>query len=398
MGVMAAGDFAAFYAGAYPGARRLAHLLLDGSPIADDLVHDAFSELHRTYAEDVDPEDRLRVAVVDRCAGRQYVDARPAIRPDPDPGPVEVRDPLLDAVHALPPRERIAVVLRYWAGLSDAALATTLGTGSPQVRALIGRALGRLDTGRGTGADLERDLGDALALEARTASLPEPEWTGPRPTAVGRSHRPVLATTAAVVVVVVAVVGLLAARPRPALVPAVARGGGLDTPFIVVGPDGVLPRVDPDQLEWAPQPFVVGPINPASFRVWRGGGAEYVTYQTIETRPGARVLEVWCVERQYREPSCNPFTAFQGVSMYDSLDDAGNRIVENAATAGALRCLAAAGLHSDPRRPVPRGLDVRSVWRRCVGKARDGAKLAFEQLGGRVVDNRVDDPSIVAAD
>jgi hypothetical protein len=43
-------------------------------------------------------------------------------------------------------------------------------------------------------------------------------------------------------------------------------------------------------------------------------------------------------------------------------------------------------------------LDVGSVWRRCVGEARDGAKLAFEQLGGRVVDSRVDDPSIVAAD
>jgi DNA-directed RNA polymerase specialized sigma24 family protein len=398
MVVVAAGDFAAFYAEAYPGAKRLAHLLLDGSPMADDLVHDAFSELHRTYGDGVDPHDHLRVAIVARCAGRRPVDGRPAVRPETDPGPVEVRDPLLDAVHALPPRERVAVVLRYWAALPDAAVAATLGTGAAQVRALIGRALGRLDTGRGTGADLERDLGDALALESRTASLPEPEWTGPRPTAVGRSHRPALVTTAGVVAVVVAVVGLLAARPSPTLVPSVAGVGGRDTPFIVVGPDGVMPLADPNELEWAPQPFVVGPINPASFRVWRGGGAEFVTYQTIETRPGARVLEVWCVERQYREPSCNPFTAFQGVSMYDSLDDAGNRAVENAATAGALKCLAAAGVRSDPRRPVPGGLDIGSVWRRCVGEARDGAKLAFEQLGGRVVDSRVDDPSIVAAD
>ncbi len=394
MVVMAAGDFAAFYAGAYPGAKRLAHLVLDGSPAADDLVHDAFSELFRVYSDVVDPEEHLRVSVVERCAGRRDVGGRLAARPEPEPGPVEIRDPLLDAVHALPPRERVAVILRYWAALPEVDIAATLAIGSTQVRALIGRALGRLDTGRGTGADLERDLGDALAFEARTASLPDPEWTGPRPTAVGRPHRPVLVAAAAVIAVVV---GLLVAWPRPALVPAVSEVADDESPFIVVGPDGVLPRVDPHELEWAPQPFVVGPINPASFRVWRGGGAEFVTYQTIETRPGARVLEVWCVERQYREPSCNPFTAFQGVSMYDSLDDAGNRIVENAATTEALRCLAAAGVHSDPRRPVPSGLDVRSVWRRCVGEARDGAKLAFEQLGGRVVDNRVDDPSIVGA-
>ncbi len=394
MVVVAAGDFAAFYAGAYPAAKRLAHLLLDGSPAADALVHDAFSELCAVYDDVVDPEDHLRFAVVERCTGRREDGGRRVVRPGPEPGPVEIPDPLLDAVHALAPRERAAVVLRYWSALPDVDIAAALGTGATQVRALIERALGRLDTGRGAGADLERDLGDALALEARTAPLPEPEWTGPHPAALERSRRRVIATAAAVAMVV----GLLVAWPRPTMEPAVSRVGGRQTHFIVVGEDGVLPRVDPRELEWSPQPFVVGPINPASFRAWRGGGMEYVTYQTIQTLPGARVLEVWCVERQYREPSCYPFTAIQGTSMYDSLDDAGNRTVETAATARALTCLAAAGVHSDPRRPVPSGVDVRSVWRRCVGEARDGAKVAFERLGGRVVESRVDDPSILPTD
>ena len=392
---MAAGDFAAFYAGAYPDAKRLAHLLLDGSPAADAIVHDAFSELCTVYGDVMDPEDHLRFAVVERCTGRRNDGGRPVVRPGPQPGPVEIRDPLLDAVHALAPRERAAVVLRYWSALPDVDIAAALGTGSTQVRALIGRALGRLDTGRGAGADLERDLGDALAFEARTATLPDPEWTGPRSSAPERSRRPVLATAAAAVAIVL---GLLVTWARPTLESAVSRVGGRESHFIVVGADGVLPRVDPRELQWTPQPFVVGPINPASFRAWRGGGTEYVTYQTIETMPGARVLEVWCVERQYQEPSCYPFTAIQGMAMYDSLDDAGNRTVETAATARALRCLATAGVHSDPRRPVPSGVDVRSVWRDCVGEARDSAKLAFEQLGGRVVESRVDDPSIIATD
>jgi hypothetical protein len=340
--------------------------------------------------------------VVERCTtGRRDDARRRVVRPEPEPGPVEIRDPLLDAIHGLAPRERAAIVLRYWSAFPDVDIAAALDTGPTQVRALIGRALGRLDAGRGARADLERDLGDALAFEARAAPLPEPEWTGFRPAAPARSRRPVL-TAAAAAVAVAIVVGLLAVWPRPTLQPAVSEIAEIadddEAPFIVVGPDGVLPRVDPEELEWAPQPFVVGPINPASFRVWRGGDAEFVTYQTIEIRPGARVLEVWCVERQYREPSCNPYTAYQAVSMYDSLDDAGNRIVENAATTGALKCLAAAGVHSDPRQPVPPGVDVRSVWRRCVAEARNGAKTAFEQLGGRVVERRVDDPSILPPD
>jgi hypothetical protein len=377
MAVVAAGDFAAFYAGAYPDAKRLAHLLLDGSPATDDLVRDAFGRLRDEDGGVPAPEDHLRATVVELCA-RGRAGRAPSARDRPVSGPVEIRDPLLDDVHALPPRERAAVVLRYWSALGDDGIAAAVGVGSSQARALLGRALDRLDGGRGVGADLERDLRDALALEARTVPLPDPEWTGARPSPASRSRRPVLVAAA----VIAAAVGLAVAWPRPELEPAAAvRGGG----------DGV----DARELDWAPQPFVVGPINPASFRVWRAGGAEYVTYQTIETRPGARVFEVWCVERQYREPSCYPFTAFQGVSTYDSLDDAGNRIVENAATAEALRCLSAAGLHSDPRRTMPLGVDVRGVWRRCVGAARDGAKAAFEQLGGRVVETRADDPSIV---
>ena len=93
MVVMAAGDFAAFYAGAYPGAKRLAHLLLDGSPAADDLVHDVFSELGPVYGDVVDPEDHLRFALVDRCTGRRAAGRRPAFRPRLEAGPVEIRDP-----------------------------------------------------------------------------------------------------------------------------------------------------------------------------------------------------------------------------------------------------------------------------------------------------------------
>jgi DNA-directed RNA polymerase specialized sigma24 family protein len=392
---MAAGDFAAFYARAYPDAKRLAHLLLDGSPSADDVVQVAFTDLHDVYSEVVDPEAHLRSVLVDRCARREHGDRRPAAA-GIGGAAVELSDPLLDAVGDLPPRERAAVVLRYWAGLADLDVAAATGTSPSQVRASIRWGLDRLHAGRAAPGDLERDLRDALSFEARTVPLPDAEWAGPRAPHDVPVRRHGGALAAAVVLIGALVVGVAVAWPRPAL-----EGGMRSDPersVLVVGPDGLLPLVDPRNLDWAPVPYAVGPINPASFRVWQGATAQFVTYQTIETRPGARVLEVWCVEWQYREPTCYPRTSTLGLPLYDSLDDSDNRTVQTVASTRALQCLAAAGLDSDPRHPVPDGVDVGGVWRRCVGEARAGAKQTFQALGGRVVTDRVDDPSIVTAD
>jgi hypothetical protein len=381
-----ADEFAAFYARTYPGAKRLAHLVLDGSPAADDVVQDAFSRLAGGCDALADPEVGLLAEVIEGCGRiRRERGGRPGERTT---GPVEIPDPLLDALDTLPDHERAALVLRYWALLPDDQVAAAVGVEPAVVGALIRRALARLAPAGNADVRcdcLERDLVDAFAIAARAVSLPDPEWRGPRPLRPKGRRRSMLLLAAAATIVV----GLAVTWPRATLDGDVGRGPA--------APTAPLRPITTSDLVWAPSPFVVGPIRPGSFRAWQGLDEQVVTYQTIETRSGARVVEVWCFEWEHGRTTCFAEPAV-GSPSYDSLDDRGNWVVDTAASARALECLGTAGVDSDPRRRLPSGVDVEGVWRRCVGAARLAALAVFEQLGGRVVDDRAEDPSIVTID
>jgi hypothetical protein len=386
---VAGDEFAVFYEQAYPEAKQLAHLMLNGSPAGDEVVQQAFTRLHGDYAGMPVPHDHLRAAIVELCAGRVGALVPPA-PPVLGNGPVEVPDPLLDAVTDLPVRQRAALVLRYWAGLPDVAISAAVGSAVPQVRVLIDGGLATLaGQARAEPADVARDLRDAFANEAPRVSLPDRQWRGPRPVAARHSRWPLLVGAAAAIIV-----GLVLTWPRPALDGFLVAADG-EPSYLVVSSDGPLPRVDPLTLDWAPLPYVVGPIEPGSFRAWQAADAQLVTYATIETLPGAFVLEVWCLEEKHREAVCLPVTEARQVARYDSLDEVGNRAVETSATVTALRCLGEAGLDGDPRQPLPQGVDLDRVWRRCVDAARLAASSTFEHLGGRIVADRADDPSVI---
>ncbi len=390
---MAGDEFAVFYEQAYPRAKRLAHLLLNGSPAADEVVQAAFTRVCDGYADLPEPHDHLRAAIVEMSRGRT-IDSGPSAPTSLGRGPVEIPDPLLDAVAELPIRQRAALVLRCWAGLPDLAIASAVGVAPSQVHALIDGALDRLARpARAASSDVERDLTDAFADEARRVALPAPAWLGPRTVPTRRSRlRPVL--VGAVVGGVVA--AIVVTWPRQPLDGVMEAAPAVRTPsYLVVSAEGLLPQVDPLELEWAPQPYVVGPIEPGSFRAWQAADAQLVTYATIETLPGAYVLEVWCLEEEHREAICLPVTQARRIARYDSLDDVGNRAVESSATITALQCLGDAGVDSDPRQPLPEHVDLDHVWHRCVDAARLAATSMFESLGGRIVADRADDPSIV---
>ena len=100
-------EFEAFYDGAYPGAKRLAHLVLDGSPAADDVVADAFTRfVPASYGATPDPgwaASGVQSSMGALGSGRigangccPLAPARSAL--------VEIPDPLLDAVNLLPTR------------------------------------------------------------------------------------------------------------------------------------------------------------------------------------------------------------------------------------------------------------------------------------------------------
>ena len=66
---------------------------------------------------------------------------------DPVDGPADLvgeRSALLAALRQLPPRQREVIVLRYWADLTDAQIAATLGCSPGTVRSQLSRALAKL--------------------------------------------------------------------------------------------------------------------------------------------------------------------------------------------------------------------------------------------------------------
>jgi DNA-directed RNA polymerase specialized sigma24 family protein len=387
---VAGDEFSVFYEQAYPEAKRLAHLVLNGGPAADDVVQAAFTRVDDVYPDVPAPHDHLRAAIVELASGRAG-----ELGPIPQDGPIEVPDPLLDAVAGLPARQRAALVLRYWAALTDVAIAAAVGVAPSQARALIDGAVDRLARdARATSIAVERDLRDAFADEARRVTLPAPQWLGPRAVPTRRSRRRPLLLGAAAAGFIAAIVVTWPDRPLDGVMIASVRADRAPS-YLVVSSEGLLPQVDPLQLDWAPQPYVVGPIEPGSFRAWQAADEQLVTYATIETLPGAYVLEVWCLEEEHREAVCLPVTQARRIARYDSLDDVGNRAVESSATITALRCLGDAGLENDPREPLPEGVDLDRIWHRCVDAARLAATSTFESLGGRIVADRTDDPSIV---
>ena len=137
---------------------RLALLLVDELPTAEDVVQDAFVALLRRHGRQLtgleDPEAYLRTSVVNaarsvlrrRRTARAYVPERQRHSPPPDDRVLldEHHREVLDALKQLTRRQREVLVLRYWANLSEAQIAETLGLTRGTVKSTASRALDRL--------------------------------------------------------------------------------------------------------------------------------------------------------------------------------------------------------------------------------------------------------------
>jgi RNA polymerase sigma-70 factor (sigma-E family) len=144
---------------------RLASLLLHERGLAEEIVQDAFVALHGRWRRLRDADKALgylRVTVVNRCRSalrhRKVVAAHlAAARPAPDAPSAEAgaidrltQDAVVAALRALPVRQREAIVLRYYADLSEAEIAETMG---------VSRGAVKSHTSRGVAA-LRKALGD----------------------------------------------------------------------------------------------------------------------------------------------------------------------------------------------------------------------------------------------
>jgi RNA polymerase sigma-70 factor (sigma-E family) len=137
---------------------RLAILLVDDLPTAEDVVQDAFAGFLSRIRSLDDPDKGLaylRTAVVNnaRSALRRRRTARAFVAPhevelDGPPGRAilaEEHREVLAALRELPHRQREVLVLRYWSELSEAQIADALGISRGTVKSTASRGLAALE-------------------------------------------------------------------------------------------------------------------------------------------------------------------------------------------------------------------------------------------------------------
>lgn len=138
-----------------PALARLARLLVANPDAAKDLVQvvllRAWRSWHRVSRAE-DPDAYVRKILVNaavsgrrrRWRGELPTSQVPELPAGDDYQRLADRDYLVGAVRALPPRQRAAVVLRYFCDLDDRAVADVPGCSVATVRSQISRALARL--------------------------------------------------------------------------------------------------------------------------------------------------------------------------------------------------------------------------------------------------------------
>ena len=136
---------------------RLGHLLTgdrhQGEDLAQEVLARAFVRWDRIAADP--PEPYLRRMLVNAAisrrrlaSSREVVIAAPVDGPDPGDLGAEAaeRDAAWRLIRALPPKQRAAVVLRYYEDLDDTAIAALLDCSRETVRSQVKRALDTLRT------------------------------------------------------------------------------------------------------------------------------------------------------------------------------------------------------------------------------------------------------------
>ena len=101
--------------------------------------------VHRSWARATNPSAYLRTSVVNACRSwgrRRSLEIRRA--PTPAAPSDLVADELWDVLLTLPPRQRAAIVLRFYEDLPDEEIAVLLGCKVPTVRTAIFRGLEKL--------------------------------------------------------------------------------------------------------------------------------------------------------------------------------------------------------------------------------------------------------------
>lgn len=145
---------AALFAAHHVRLVRVAWLLVRDVGVAEELVQDAFVDLHTRWSRLKRPEDAagyLHVSVVNRCRSalrhQGVVRSAPAARPEDEDSAEDQallgleRRRVLDGLAELSQRQREVLVLRYYAQLSEAETAAALRISRGSVKSHGARGL-----------------------------------------------------------------------------------------------------------------------------------------------------------------------------------------------------------------------------------------------------------------
>lgn len=138
----------------YPALVRLACLLLDDRATGEEVVQDAFVRVHHAWPRVEAPLPYLRATVLNlsrsrmrrRLVARRHAEPieRPAASAEDEHVLLIEHQDVLDGLRRLPRRQRECLVLRYYADLSEAEIATTLGISTGSVKSHAHRGLAAL--------------------------------------------------------------------------------------------------------------------------------------------------------------------------------------------------------------------------------------------------------------
>ncbi|PZS26653.1 MAG: SigE family RNA polymerase sigma factor [Pseudonocardiales bacterium] len=147
-------SFDEFFRQEYPRAVKLAWLLTRSESAAEDVAQDAMLGVHRRFGELDSPSAYLTSVVVNRCrrwhrSGASQLRLLHSLSSNAERhvDTIDAADEyVLDAIAALPFRQRVVIIARYWGDWSEVEIATSLHCRPGTVKSLASRALARLRT------------------------------------------------------------------------------------------------------------------------------------------------------------------------------------------------------------------------------------------------------------
>lgn len=155
-------EFQGFVVGRWPRLMRTAFLLTGEQHAAEDLVQTTLEQVFvawRKVGSADDPDAYVRRVMINAHARRHRRRLKEFLAPKDDSGLVhevadtgdvigqaEDRSALLTALAQLPPRQREAVVLRYWEDLTETQAAAAMGCSVGTVKSNAAKGIAKLRT------------------------------------------------------------------------------------------------------------------------------------------------------------------------------------------------------------------------------------------------------------